>query len=334
MNQIDTNLFEIKRLLGLEADPQDKSIKINNLASLGSARSGSVTFCTERMKLSLNSCKASVLICKKSIADYYQGNARLVEHKDPRYAFAILLEKLCFEDPKHPGIDPQAVCHPSAKISKNATIAANAVIGESVEIEDNVYVGSNTYIGKNSKVASGTYVHANVSIYHDVVIGKDCIIHCGSVIGSDGFGYVRSENGWKKILHIGRVILGDNVEIGANTCIDRGMLDDTEIHSGSKLDNLIHIAHNVVIGENAAMAACSGIAGSTKVGKNFCMGGNSGLNGQITVTDNVVVGGGTNIMKSIDSPGFYIGVMPAQKQKDWARSAIAIKKASVKKSTS
>ena len=333
MSQIDTNLFEIKRLLSLEADPKDKQVKINSLASLRSAGPRSLTFCTERMKLDLASCKAAVLICKKSIADQYQGNARLVEHKDPRYAFAILLESFCTEDLKYSGIHPSSNCHPSAKISKRAVIAANVVIEENVEIEDHVYIGPNTYVGKNSRIASGSYLYANISIYHDVVIGKGCIIHSGSVIGSDGFGYVRNEKGWKKIPHIGKVILGDNVEIGANTCIDRGMLDDTEIHSGTKLDNLIHIAHNVVIGENSAMAACSGIAGSTKVGKNFCMGGNSGLNGQITVTDNVVVGGGTNIMKSIDSPGFYVGVMPAQKQKDWARSAIAIRKASIKKST-
>lgn len=330
MDKICTNLSEIKSILGLDPLPNEDKVKITKLSSLGSARSGDLAFCTERMKLKMATCQATVLICKEEQASQYQGSAIIIKHKDPSYAFTILLDHFYANEPKEPRISESAQCDPSAKIAKTACIEANVVIGAGVEIGEYVYIGPNTCIAARSQIDSGTYIHANVSIYENVKIGKDCIIHSGCVIGSDGFGYVRVQTGWKKILHIGGVVIGDAVELGANTCIDRGMLDDTEIHSGCKLDNQVHIAHNVVLGENAALAACSGIAGSTKVGKNFCMGGNSGLNGQITVTDNVVVGGGTNIMKSIDSAGFYIGVMPAQKQKEWARSAIAIRKSSLK----
>ena len=334
MQTLSTTLKEVKQLLCMESaiDPKDEEIHIDKLSSLDSASSGSVSFCGKRMKEKLNSCQASVIILTPALAQQYQGEAKVLHHKNPELAFSILLESFFSEaQPRDQAkVHVTAVCHAGAKIAESAQIGANAVIEDGAIIEDGVSIGPGCYVGSNTVIKRQAILHANATIYRNCVIGQGCIIHSGACIGVDGFGYVETDKGWKKITHIGRVVLGDNVEIGANTCIDRGMLDDTEIHQGTKIDNLCHIAHNVIIGERSAMAGCSGIAGSTTVGKNFRMGGSSGLNGQITVADNVIVGGGTSIMSSIKEPGMYIGVMPAQTQKDWARSAIAIRKSGKK----
>ena len=157
-------------------------------------------------------------------------------------------------------------------------------------------------------------------------ISSNTTIHYGSVLGSDGFGFAPSKNGYVKIEQLGGLKIGKNVEIGANCSIDRGALDDTEIHDGVILDNLIHIAHNVVLGENSAIAASCAIAGSTKIGKNFQMGGLSGVLGHLEICDDVTVGAHTLITKNISKPGNYIGIMPAQDHKDWAKTATLIKK--------
>ena len=159
-----------------------------------------------------------------------------------------------------------------------------------------------------------------------VSITNSSIIQNNSVLGSDGFGYAPSKNGYVKIEQLGKLIIGKNVEIGASCSIDRGALDNTEIHDGVKLDNQIQIAHNVVIGKNSAIAASCAIAGSTFIGKNFQMGGLSGVLGHLSICDDVTVGAHTLITKSINEPGNYIGIMPAQKQKDWAKSSVYIKK--------
>lgn len=326
---LNTTLKDVKKLLCMESaiSPKDESVRIEKLSSLDSAGPGSISFCGKRMKQKLDSCQASVVILTPELAEQYHGKASVLCHENPEFAFSILLEQFCREKKSSNlgEVHTSAVCHAGAKIAGSAQIGANAVIDDGAVIEEGVSIGPGCFVGKNTVIKQQAKICANVTIYHDCIIGQSCIIHSGACIGVDGFGYVETGEGWKKIIHIGRVVLGDDVEIGANTCIDRGMLDDTEIHQGTKIDNLCHIAHNVVIGEHSAMAGCSGIAGSTTVGKNFRMGGSSGLNGQITVADNVVVGGGTKIMSSIKAPGFYIGVMPAQPQKDWARSAIAIR---------
>ena len=329
---IQSHLAAIKKQLKLEdcIAPDDHTVALTHLASLQHAQSGGIAFCRVRKKDQLEQSQASVIITTAEIAEVYDGKAHMLVHKDPMAAFVQLMEWFYPQSQQPSGRHPSAVCHPEAKIHATAWIDANAVIAKGAQIAADVCIGAGCYVGESVVIGQGSKLHAQVTIYHDCHIGERCIIHSGARIGSDGFGYVDTKPGWKKIPHIGRVVLGDEVEIGANTCIDRGMLDDTIIHKGTKMDNLIHIAHNVVIGENSALAGQSGIAGSTTIGKNFRLGGGSGINGQITITDNVIVGGGTNIISAIDKPGFYIGVMPAQMQKDWARSAIAIRKAGVK----
>ena len=330
--KINTDLGFIKQLLLQESQVaiDDEHIRINALASLCSAQAGGICFCTQRKKKFLPQVRASVIITTPEIAREYSGQAQVVEHMDPELAFAELLQYFFEKKEVFDGIHPSAVIHADAQVSDQVKVGANVVIAAGVVIESGVVIEPGVSIGCNTVIRKDTKISANVSIYHDCIIGQACIIHSGACIGSDGFGYASQRPGWKKIQHIGRVILGNEVEVGANTCIDRGMLEDTEIHSGTKIDNLCHIAHNVTIGENSIIAACAGIAGSTNVGKNVMIGGGSGLNGQITIADNVKIGGATNIINNIEKPGFYIGVMPAQTQKSWARSAIAIRRASLK----
>ena len=213
-----------------------------------------------------------------------------------------------------------------AKTSK-VFFEAYKASNEAVETQygNNVQVGKNTVINPNCVIGENVIIHDNVSIYSCTHIGDNSIIHSGSVIGSDGFGYAPQKDGYIKIEQLGKLMIGDNVEIGAGCTIDRGAIDNTEIHNGVKLDNQVHIAHNVILGENSAIAASCAIAGSTTIGKNLQMGGLSGILGHLNIADNVLIGAHTLITKSIDKPGNYVGIMPAQEQKDWAKSSVFIK---------
>ena len=243
-----------------------------------------------------------VLSLKKEL-NYLQSD-------DPYAVFAKLSSIFKKQDPDKdlPLIHPSAVISPSSNIGKNVTLGANVVIGHDCIIEDNVIIKS------------------NVSLVQDVHIGENSIIHSNSILGSDGFGYAPSKAGYIKIEQLGSLIIGSNVEIGAGCSIDRGALDDTEIHDGVKLDNQVHIAHNVILGRDSAIAACCAIAGSTVIGKKFRMGGLSGVLGHLNIADDVTVGAHTLITKSIQESGEYIGIMPAQNPKDWAKSSIFIKR--------
>ena len=213
-----------------------------------------------------------------------------------------------------------------AKTSK-VFFEAYKASNEAVETQygNNVQVGKNTVINPNCVIGENVIIHDNVSIYSCTHIGDNSIIHSGSVIGSDGFGYAPQKDGYIKIEQLGKLMIGDNVEIGAGCTIDRGAIDNTEIHNGVKLDNQVHIAHNVILGENSAIAASCAIAGSTTIGKNLQMGGLSGILGHLNIADNVLIGAHTLITKSIDKPGNYVGIMPAQEHKDWAKSSVFIK---------
>ena len=328
-----TNLYAVKQCLGIQSESieLDQAVKIRKLASVQNASVDCLAFCTKRHRAKLSDCKASVIIVEQALCEGYNGQAKLIVHPNPSLAFTMLLEHFYHPKQQTGSKHTTSQCHPESKVDDSAMIAANVVIEKHAVIEANVSIGAGSYIGEGVTIHSGTTIHPNVTIYHDSIIGRNCILHSGCVIGSDGFGYESDQGKWRKIPHIGRAVLGDEVEVGANTCVDRGMLDDTHIHSGTKLDNLVHIAHNVIIGECGAIAGQSGIAGSTVIGKHFRMGGHSGINGQIALGDNIIVGGGTMITNSIETPGFYIGVMPAQTHKNWARSALAIKDSGLKK---
>ena len=195
------------------------------------------------------------------------------------------------------------------------------MIGKRARIAAHAQVGAGCCVGDDVTIGESSRLHANVSVYHDCRIGARCIVHAGAVIGADGFGIALDDGAWRKIPQIGRVIIGDEVEIGANTTIDRGALDDTVIADGVKLDNQIQIAHNVKIGAHTAIAACVGIAGSATIGSRCSLGGAAMIYGHITIADNVNVSAGTLVMKSLDRPGTYTGVYPFSSHERWLKNA-------------
>ena len=215
----------------------------------------------------------------------------------------------------------------SAILGNNVTIEANAVIGSNVIIGDNVFIGACSTIDSGAAIGDGTIIKSNVSIAYDIQIGRLCVIHQNAVIGCDGFGNARAEDGsWTKIPQLGRVIIHDDVEIGAGTTVDRGAIDDTIIKKGSRIDNLVQIAHNVIIGENTAIAGITAVAGSTTIGNNCLIGGQSAITGHIDICDHVVIGGASNIGKSITKPGMYYAAFEAKPRIEWGRFVARISK--------
>ena len=287
----------------------DSSAVVNNLSTLENSSDTSITFlANSKYNKFLKTTKAKALVVHSSFKTGTELN--YLKSEDPYLVFAKLSS--LFKEPSFE-LDTHSI-HPTAVISNEAIIGVN------------VSIGANVYIGPGCDVKENVVIRANCSLVRDVLIGKNSIIQHGSVLGSDGFGYAPSKNGYVKIEQIGKLIIGSNVEIGAGCTIDRGALGNTEIHDGVKLDNQVHIAHNVILGKNSAIAACCAIAGSTVIGKNFQMGGLSGVLGHLSICDDVIIGAHTLITKTIKEAGNYIGIMPAQKQQDWAKSSIFIKK--------
>ncbi|MBQ8453345.1 MAG: UDP-3-O-(3-hydroxymyristoyl)glucosamine N-acyltransferase [Prevotella sp.] len=234
---------------------------------------------------------------------------------------ARLLQMYEAAKPRKQGISPKADIAESATMGDNLYIGAFAVIGDGATIGNNVQIYPNAVIGDNAVVGDDAIIYPNVTIYHHCVVGKRVIIHAGAVIGADGFGFAPAENGYDKIPQIGNVVIEDDVEIGANTCIDRSTMGSTIIHKGVKLDNLIQVAHNVEIGENTVMAAQGGIAGSTKVGQWCMFGGQVGMAGHITIADKTHVGAQAGITNSIRKSGETIIGSPAWDAKGFMKSA-------------
>jgi len=287
----------------------DENFVVNNLATLKSSNKSSLSFfASPKYKMDLKRSRAKAIIAHDSFEINDDRNYLL--SSDPYLTYAIVSNM--FKTNRHEF--EKNFIHPSAVISSESSIGKN------------VSIGANVVIGPSCIIASDTVIQSNCSLVKNVEIGSNSVIHNGTVLGSDGFGYAQSSSGYVKIEQLGKLIIGKNVEIGASCSIDRGALDDTEIHDGVKLDNQIQIAHNVIIGKNSAIAASCAIAGSTVIGKNFKMGGLSGVLGHLNICDNVTVGAHTLITKDIKKPGNYVGIMPAQEQKDWAKSSVYIKK--------
>ncbi len=223
------------------------------------------------------------------------------------------------------GTHKSAVVDKSARVDKTASLGAGAVIGKKVRIGKRVRIGAGCVVGEESSIGNDSTLHTNVSVYHGCRIGERCIVHAGVVIGADGFGIAREEGRWTKIPQIGGVDIGNDVEIGANTTIDRGTLEDTVISDGVKLDNQIQIAHNVKIGAHTAIAACVGIAGSATIGRNCALGGAAMIYGHITIADDVSISAGTLVMKSLVQPGTYTGVYPFSTHQRWLKNAAQLR---------
>ena len=284
----------------------DPDLVISSIATIQNASSGCISFLANpKYKKFLKESSASAIIVGPELSMRLETPGIIAE--DPYAAYAIISSM--FTRHRNPYSDK----------------SISYFVHETAEVHDSVIIGPNVYIGPECKIGRNSIVHANSSLVMNVEIGQNTIIHFNSILGSDGFGYAPQKDGYIKIEQLGKLIIGDNVEVGAGCTIDRGAIDNTEIHNGVKLDNQVHIAHNVILGENSAIAASCAIAGSTTIGKNLQMGGLSGILGHLNIADNVLIGAHTLITKSIDKPGNYVGIMPAQEQKDWAKSSVFIK---------
>lgn len=299
----------------------DKSTKLSSVASLEDAIEGQISFVSNSKYLRLLSItKASALILPLELAKDFKGNALV--NSNPYLTFAKVLEIIHTECKTTPSVHPSSVIAADAIIDKSATIGANVVVESGVIIKPAVNIGAGSYIGKNTFIAQNTKLYPNVSIYAGTKIGRNSIIHSGVVIGSDGFGFaIQEDKSWLKILQIGDVEIGDNVEIGANTTIDRAALGTTLISNGVKLDNQIQVGHNVQIGENTAIAAATVIAGSTNIGKRCQIGGTVAIAGHLQITDDVIITGKSMVIKSINKPGVYSSGIAADENKKWRRNA-------------
>ena len=278
-------LAELAQQVGAEI-VGDASIQVTSIATLASAENGQISFLSNsKHRAQLTSTRASAVILSRADSEHCPCAALVVA--DPYVGFARIAQVLDSTPAAAVGIATSAVIDASASIGTGTSVGACSVIEAGAVIGDNVEIGAGCFIGRNATIGSGTKIWANVSIYHAVSLGRDCLIQSGSTIGSDGFGYANDKGQWIKIPQLGAVTIGDNCEIGANTCIDRGALDNTVIGQGVIIDNLCHIAHNVVIGDHTAMAGCSVAAGSATIGKYCVIGGFVAINGHIDIADKV-----------------------------------------------
>jgi len=318
-------LIEFLDSKGIEATftPKEALPKITQIASLLKAQSHEITFFVDpKRKAELKATKAGVVILRPEFAELTQ--AITLQVADPYYVYALIAQYL---NPKKsvPGIHPKAIVADSAKISDSATIEAGAFIGENVVIEAQVHIFPNVTIEEGVTIGEQTIIGPNVTLMKEVVIGAQVTIEAGTVIGGDGFGWAPHQGQWEKIPQIGRVIIEDYVSIGNNCTIDRGAIEDTIIHQGTIIDNLVHIAHNVEIGEYTAIAGQVGFSGSTTVGKHCIFAGQAGVAGHLQLSDHSVFMAKSGITHSIKAPGSYSG-FPAIKTSDWQKMMVMQKK--------
>ncbi|EJB0367061.1 UDP-3-O-(3-hydroxymyristoyl)glucosamine N-acyltransferase [Vibrio parahaemolyticus] len=301
----------------------DESLVVGRVAPMDKAQEGDVTFLSNpKYAKHLSECKATVVMVKAEHRDQCASNALVVA--DPYVAFARVVQAMDTTPKPAEDIAPSAVIASDVKMGENVAIGANAVIETGVELGDNVVIGAGCFIGKNAKLGNNTKLWANVTIYHEVSLGDDCLVQSGTVIGSDGFGYANDKGEWIKIPQLGSVRIGNRVEIGACTTIDRGALEDTIIEDNVILDNQLQIAHNVQIGYGTVMPGGTIVAGSTKIGKYCQIGGASVLNGHITIADGVAITGMGMVMRSIEEKGLYSSGIPLQTNREWRKTATRV----------
>lgn len=305
----------------------DAELPIFSVATLQSAGEGAITFvASSQYRDHLSQTQASAVILGATDVALCPVSSIVVDN--PYLAYAKIASLLYPRVVPEGSIHPTAVVAASANVSDDAFIAQNAVIGEHVEIAAGVVIGPGSVIADHCNIGENTTLFANVTLCESVVVGDRVIIHSGAVLGADGFGLANDNGMWIKIPHLGSVRIGNDVEIGANTTIDRGALNDTIIKDGVKLDNLIQIAHNVVIGEHTVVAGCVGIAGSAKIGRHCALAGGVGVVGHLEIADNVQVTGMSMITKSITEPGIYSSGTPLQKNLEWRKTASLLKQLS------
>jgi UDP-3-O-[3-hydroxymyristoyl] glucosamine N-acyltransferase len=320
MNKSIYTLSQLAQAIGASVQG-DANCKIHNIASIVHAKAGEISFIADiKYQKYLADTNASAVLLDKELAENCPVNALVMQN--PKLGFVKLLQLLRPQKMPAMGIHPTAVVGARCQIDPSVSVGPQAVIGDDVVIGARSVIASGTTVGDDVVIGEDCYLYSRVSLYHQVIIGNRVILHSGVVIGADGFGLAQDQGQWVKIPQVGRVVIGNDVEIGANTTIDRGAVDDTVIGNGVKIDNLVMIGHNVQIGDHTAIAGCAGIAGSTVIGKHCLIGASAGINGHINICDHVIITGFAMIQKSITEPGAYSSGTGMQTNREWHKSVI------------
>lgn len=322
-------LAELASLVDGSIDGPRGGLRIERLASLASAGPADIGFLSDaRHAAQAAASRAGAVLVAENLRGLLAPTAVAVIVDDAYRAFAILAEwferRLAGPEPAA-GVHPSAVVAPDAEFGPDVFIGPGVVVGPRARIGAGARLASHACIGPDARVGERTRLAERVTLLDGCEIGADGLVHPGTVIGADGFGFVREPEGWRKIPQLGRVIIGDRVEIGANCTIDRGALDDTLIGDGCKLDNQIQVAHNVRIGRDTAIAGCVGIAGSAVIGERCMIGGGAGILGHLSICDDVVVSAMALVTRSIRKPGFYSGSFPLMDNAQWERAAATLR---------
>ncbi len=310
---------ELAARLGVPLEGDGDQV-LRGVAPLDRAGPGELAFLADPRYLpSLGETGASAVILRAEHAADCPAPARLIAD-DPYLCYARAVRLLFPVPTVPPGIHPSAVVGDGCRVPESVHLGPGVVLGDGVVLGERVRIDAGCFVGDGVTIGDDGWLKPRVVIQHGVVIGRRCVIDSGTVIGSDGFGYARDGERWLKIPQLGTVRIGDDVEIGANTTIDRGALEDTVIGDGVKLDNQIQVAHNVSIGEHTAIAGCTGIAGSAKIGRHCAIGGGVGVVGHLEIADNVVITGMTFVAHPIERPGSYSSGVPMQETAKWRRN--------------
>ena len=316
-------LGELAKRLGVHVTG-DADCEIFRVATLVNAGEGDIAFLHDsKYRHLIGKTSASAIIVDEIFSADLHTNGIVV--KNSHIAFAQVVDWLNPVEPKEGGVHPNAIIDPESKIHPDVYVGPQCVVEAGAEIAAGCELGPGCIIGENVSIGEGSKLVANVTLCHDVKIGSRVILHPGVVIGADGFGLTNDDGRWIKVPQVGSVIIGDDVEIGANSTVDRGAIEDTIIGQGVKLDNLIQIGHNVQIGENTAIAACTAIAGSAQIGKQCAIGGCVGIVGHLEITDNVTITGMSHVSQSITKPGVYSSGTPLEENNKWHRNFVRLK---------
>jgi UDP-3-O-[3-hydroxymyristoyl] glucosamine N-acyltransferase len=301
--------------LTLRGEPE---LKVRSVATLSRAETGGLSFlANSRYRRQLESTRATAVLVNAE--DEAHCPVAALIHPNPYLAYARIASLLHPASSVAPGKHPSAVISSSARIAASASIGPLAVVEDDAEIGERVSIGPASIVQRGARIGADSILVSRVTLYPGVSLGARCILHAGAVVGADGFGFASNSGSWVKVPQVGSVRIGDDVEIGANTTIDRGAIDDTVVENGVKLDNQIQVGHNVVIGAHTAIAACTGISGSTVIGQRCMIGGMVGFAGHLTIADDVVVTGCSLVSASIKKPGSYSSGMPTVETRLWRR---------------
>ena len=323
----DVALGEISERLGGELIG-DAATRIDRVGPLESATPSTIAFLANpQYEKQLATSRAGCVIVAPALREAALTRGAAIVTPDPYLYFARLTQWWAgrTRPARVPGVHATAVVDPTADIAADATIGAFAVIEAGASIAAGVTVGAHAFVGRDCRVGAGTRLGPRATLLFETTLGARCIVHSGAVLGADGFGFAPDRGRWEKIEQLGRVRVGDDVEIGANSCIDRGATGDTVIGEGVKIDNLVQIGHNVQVGAHTAIAGCVGIAGSVKIGAHCMLGGGVGISGHVTIADRVVITGATQVSRSIAMAGIYSGSFPFDDNASWEKNAATLR---------